>query len=710
LGWYWRRLRSMPAGEMLARVKRTAVHRWDDITWQRLGGLWARRWQAPADFACRLAPVGPLGFLTAVRASELRTQGPDEVERLVEAADAFIEGRVRFFGYPEARLRRPIDFAVDPFAGTRWPDRHGKHIDYRHIGEGDPKWIWELNRCQYLPLLIQAWLITEQRHYAEAAVDELLSWASQNPPGRGIAWANGYEAGIRAVSISVTFDALRGSAVVSPADEQRLLEILRQHGQWIERDPSTHSSANNHRMGELVGTIAICVLAPEISDTERWFGSAIAELADQARRQIRPDGTGAEMAFAYHVYVVDLLLLAVALLDAAGTPIPQPVMDAIHRSGDAIWAQIGESEPLLTYGDTDDAVSIRLAAAEFRDARAVAASIACRIRHPRARLSARWPDWTSWWMFGDEGVKRFESTAAASRPEGKYLREGGIVLLRRDGVRASIDIGPLGYLSIAAHGHADALAVTLTQINGDDLVIDPGVGSYFRDPEAREAFRGTAFHATVEVDGQPQSEAGGAFLWTRHAKVTAHRVDLGQNLVFAEHDGYQRLHPSVNHRRAVALLAGGQLLVCDLLTTVGPHRYAQNWPLGPALQASLANETGAIYHAAAVAHSEATGPIALRVAATAPGELRLAKGRRQPMLGWWSPRLEGYEPAWLCSWIVQGVATVAMAGIVTLGVTPLAGSVSVAREGATVLVVQTTGDVSRICRVDFERHTLEMTE
>jgi hypothetical protein len=59
---------------------------------------------------------------------------------------------------------------------------------------------------------------------------------------------------------------------------------------------------------------------------------------------------------------------------------------------------------------------------------------------------------------------------------------------------------------------------------------------------------------------------------------------------------------------------------------------------------------------------------------------------------------------------VQGVATVAMAGIVTLGVTPLAGSVSVAREGATVLVVQTTGDVSRICRVDFERHTLEMTE
>src|SRR5665213_2139403 len=222
-------------------------------------------------------------------------------------ADVYVlAGRIRYFGYPEVQLNTPIDFTLDPHTGARWPAVHGKRTDYRHAAVGDPKWIWELNRCQFLTLLIEAWCLSGQDPYARGAIDIGLRWAEQNPVGRGIAWANGYEPGLRAISLALMVDALRGSGLVTEAEERQYLEMLWQHARWIRRDPSTHSSANNHRMGELVGLIAICLLAPELRAASRWLSEAFADWANQATRQILPDGVGAEMAFTYHLHVVDL--------------------------------------------------------------------------------------------------------------------------------------------------------------------------------------------------------------------------------------------------------------------------------------------------------------------------------------------------------------------------------------------------------------------
>ena len=64
-----------------------------------------------------------------------------------------------------------------------------------------------------------------------------------------------------------------------------------------------------------------------------------------------------------------------------------------------------------------------------------------------------------------------------------------------------MDVGPLGYLSIAAHGHADALAVTLSA-EGRELIVDPGTASYYGNPAWRTVHRGTRVHPTVCVDGR----------------------------------------------------------------------------------------------------------------------------------------------------------------------------------------------------------------
>lgn len=132
----------MPPWEMASRARRTAIHRWDDLTWRLSRDTWKANWTPPHALARVDAPTESVGLLTVERARVLRSASPSEAAAIIEAADRFIDGRISFFGYPEVRLPTPIDYSYDPFAKVRWPSRHGKHIDYRHIGDGDPKWIW----------------------------------------------------------------------------------------------------------------------------------------------------------------------------------------------------------------------------------------------------------------------------------------------------------------------------------------------------------------------------------------------------------------------------------------------------------------------------------------------------------------------------------------------------------------------------------------
>ncbi|NGX95892.1 MAG: hypothetical protein G4V63_11870 [Candidatus Afipia apatlaquensis] len=106
---------------------------------------------------------------------------------------------------------------------------------------------------------------------------------------------------------------------------------------------------------------------------------------------------------------------------------------------------------------------------------------------------------------------------------------------------AVFDHGPLGYLSIAAHGHADALSLML-HLDGKPVLVDPGTYLYHSGGSVRDRLRGTAVHNTLCLNGTGQSEISGAFNWRRKAtseftglRETGHGVDVS-----AQHDGYAR--------------------------------------------------------------------------------------------------------------------------------------------------------------------------
>ena len=491
LTWYGRRLRAMDASEVVSR-SRAAIAEVGDGLLEVVPGLWGVRWEPDSARLLERNPIDePVGFMRVERAALLGARVSRETDALVARAELALDGRVQFFGYRETHVGEDSD--RDPLTGRTWPNRRAKRIDYRRTDVGDPKWIWELHRCQDASRLAAAWLATRDARYGQGAGRRITTWVLHNTPGRGMAWSSGFEAALRAISFALAFDALRGSPQF--VDPHLVLRSLWQHGRWIMRDPSVGSSANNHRIAELVGMLVIGCLAPELRDSTRWRRLAVAELSHEVGRQIRPDGTSAEQAFSYHVFVVDLVLLAVAVLEATKHAVPMELEAAVRRSGDALWAQLGEGESAPTYGDTDDGRAFVLDGGDLRDPRGVAAGIAARFGHAGAKYVAQDVDASVCWLFGESGIQRFDGVEAAPPPESVSLPCAGLTIIRRRGRRFIVDHGPHGHTTLAAHAHADALSVDAS-LGGVELVVDPGVGSYFARPAWRSAFRGTGFHPT----------------------------------------------------------------------------------------------------------------------------------------------------------------------------------------------------------------------
>lgn len=664
VAWYAGRLRSMSPAEIGWRAGRAAREQLSSKRPSRYlhASALPKGWSTAFD-DFRRAVNRPV-LLDRARATAIGEVEPTLVEPLLASARAAAGLRFDFFGYPAVNLPRPIDWNYDPVSRVRWPDLASSAIDHRRAA-GDVKWIWELNRLQHLPWLAQAWLLTGDDAFSESALDQLDSWVAQQRPGRGIAWRGAFEVGIRSISVAVALQGLKDSPALTEQRYRDVLTMLVAGAQCCWADRSLFSSANNHLVGELAGAATVAILFPELPAAARWERRAVAALVRQAQRQILPDGSGAEQAVGYQIFTAELMLLVNHLLWLRDGSAPAALSEAVKRSADYLAALVGQGDPAPRYGDDDEGFALRLGPEPVRTVHehlaVVSAALGDRTLSARGATSL-----TSQWLSraGDRaGTDQAGIDRAIEPPAHLFARHGGLVMLRSGRRRLTMDVGPLGYLSIAAHGHADALAVTMAS-DGVDLIGDPGAGSYYGNPARRQVHRGTRAHATVMVDGVDQSVIGGPFLWTHHARVRVRAVDLEAGIVDAEHDGYSRLDQPVRHRRwLVAPPEQTDVLVVDLLTGPGEHDATVSWPLAPGLVPKQTPNGFVV---------EQSGGPGLQLCCRATHEVTFdqSRGESANQLGWWTERLERAVPAALLGAHASGPLPMAFATVLRPGTEP----------------------------------------
>lgn len=144
------------------------------------------------------------------------------------------------------------------------------------------------------------------------------------------------------------------------------------------------------------------------------------------------------------------------------------------------------------------------------------------------------------------------------------LADSGYVILRDGDDQMVIDAGALCPPHLPAHAHADCLSFVLW-LDGMQVIVDPGAYAYAG--EARDAFRGTAAHNTVEIAGQNQCVFWGPFRASFLPRVTGPCVrQYGEiTVVEASHDGYRRLKDPVIHHRTFIWSPRAGIVILDMI-------------------------------------------------------------------------------------------------------------------------------------------------
>lgn len=602
LGWYINRLRSMEPAEVIHRLGEAAKKR---ASKGRHEG-WARY---PAD--------DTLPTLPGLRERIVAAGAPARAA-IVAAAANTLAGRFSALGrdWPQrdpAELFPQNLWRFDPVTGGNWPgaEVYAQDIDFRHDGSrGDIKYVWEINRLQFLVPLAADVLLTGNPAALAAIETAIASWHAANPPFRGPGWASGIEVALRAISLLVTA-SLVGDRL-GAATRQRVGEILTASAFWLPRFPSKFSSANNHLVAELAGEHLIGLAL----GTEPQ--GARAALIAEIDRQILSDGSGAEQTPTYAAFTVEMALLCAFAAQQVGAPFPESFNKRISAFAGFVDS-LGDRTPAL--GDDDEGRVLTLGGDEPGYARSIASAIAGFLGEPGPAPA---PGDLRSAIFG-------RPTAVTVAPEGlSTFSEGGLSVWRGlvAGRRAMLtfDHGPLGYLSIAAHGHADALSVTLS-LDGQPVLVDPGTYLYGSGGAWRDWFRGTAAHNTLNLYGHNQSRIAGAFNWSDKARARW----LGP--LHASHDGYAKSFGVTHERRIVPLPDGFDIV--DRLEG-GTEEAEVVFQLAPDLEAGIDSDT---------VHVRRAGALVLTLRFPSPAIAAARGGDTTGPGGWVAPRFGEKLPA-----------------------------------------------------------------
>jgi hypothetical protein len=601
---------------MIAKLRGRSVHELRDRLTQRALALADRhglRRARPVPTAIDTVPQTPFGAVPT-RASLQSVLDDTTIQALVARADRVVSHTFDVLGLQGLSYGSPPDWQCDPLTQRRAADAHWTlvpYLDYDIVG--DHKITWEINRHQWLLWLGQAWQLTGDDRYPDAAADLLRHWLGSNPPKRGMNWTSALELAFRVQAWVHAMRLFAGATVFDASLRHALVSSAYTQVKHVEQNLSTWFSPNTHLTGEALALLIVGTAWPALPDAAHFRRRGWSILCSELPKQLRNDGVYFEQSAWYQTYTLEFYLHAMRWARLAGLAVPDDMAPRVRSAARALRLVTRPDGSIARLGDDDGGRFLPLGVAppgHMGDALALAALDleAAEVVSPEAQCATALV-----WLVGAEAVDRVQKLPRGGDRSGGLLPAGGWVVLTEapapdDPSRDHwlvFDAGPHGALSFA-HAHADALSIDLS-VRGVPMIVDPGTGAYVG--EARARYRSTAAHATVTVDGRDSSEQGTAFRWitATDAHLAAAGTGAAGGWAAAWHDGYAKLTDPVRVARTVIRLSQRYWIMLDTLTATGSHVVSLTLPCAPdALVATTAS--GAIVRCAGVSLGVAVDP------------------------------------------------------------------------------------------------------
>ncbi len=514
--------------------------------------------------------------------------GGQRVANVLEKAEKIIDGKFDLLGFSDLDFGNlSIDWHFEPVSGKHLPLKHWKQFDELDTAEtGDKKIVWELNRHQHFFTLGTAYRLTGEERYAATFARHLEGWIEQNPPGLGINWFSSLEVAFRAISWLWAFHFFKGSKSLTPELFQKAVKFLYLHGRHLEKYLSTYYSPNTHLTGEALGLYYLGSQLGIFERAMRWRKLGEEILFAELDRQVFDDGVYFEQSTWYQRYTADFyshfLILKTFDTDDTDKRSQAKLEEKLRLLHDFLLFITRPDGTTPIIGDDDGGRSLPLGSAPPNDFRGSLSTAAILFGRGDYKFVAGGFSEETLWLLGGEGLKSFESLKSIEPPRtSKIFPDGGYFAMRDGWTKTDnyllVDGGEIGSLN-GGHGHADALSFELA-IGGKTLLVDPGTYTYHESDEARDFFRTSSAHNTLEIDEKSQTAPGGKFSWKTKAKVRIQTQIAEDRFDFfaGSHDGYERLRDAAIHQRSILFLKNDYAVIRDYVETHGPHDYALNF-------------------------------------------------------------------------------------------------------------------------------------
>jgi len=550
--------------------------------------------------------VAPL-FLPAAALDRQQIAGASWRPATVARAERICSGEFEVFDEWTAIGTEP-DWHRDWKSGHRWPLEPAGHLRVLDAPAGaDVKRPWELARFHHALTLAVASASSGDPRFAQFFSALAQHWIAQNPWPRGIHWATPMEVALRAINW------IQAAAIASAAgqlDSHFALELSRSlflHGRhlWAYREWNPVARAN-HYLACVVGLVWLGVLFESTSEGRQWLEFGRGELLREMHSQTGSDGVVREGSSGYHAFVAELFLSAALLLarrdaraqgqaPATNGNLPAAIARATSPEFAARLPRLFEflsalcegrgaqSDPPI-WGDADDGRVLPFGGTATSPVR-VFATIGRALAGRRQAAACEALEAELFWRLGQLPAV---AVPAAREPaqHSQEFGDSGFYFFSSPRIRGSIRCGPLGVGGWANHAHNDQLSFEFA-FDGRPIVVDPGLPCYAGDPAARNLFRSTRYHNTIEIAGAEQNRFWPALLFRivddTRSRTDQWRSDASGTFFAGSHSGYVRLPEHALVHRNLRLTIGDTLAMHDAVELAGPAAIAWYFHLAPGI-------------------------------------------------------------------------------------------------------------------------------